>query len=129
MTTRPITAMQFLDIKPGEPATDRPRSGEALLARRRRMTAMAVAIRLASDRDAAAIADIYAPFVESSATSFETEPPLAEEIRRRVHDTTVEYPWLVCVFDDQVAGFAYATKHRVRAAYQWSVETSVGSQP
>jgi len=89
------------------------------------MTARAVAIRLASDRDAAAIADIYAPFVESSATSFETEPPPAEEIRRRVDHTTVAYPWLVCVFDDQVAGFAYATTHRVRAAYQWSVETSV----
>jgi len=87
--------------------------------------AMAVAIRLASDRDARAIADIYAPFVESSATSFETEAPSADEIRRRVQETTVTHPWLVCVCGDSVAGYAYATKHRVRAAYQWSVEVSV----
>ncbi len=86
---------------------------------------MTVAIRLAADRDAAAIADIYAPFVESSATSFETEAPSAEDIRRRVQETAIAYPWLVCVCDDHVAGYAYATKHRVRTAYQWSVETSV----
>ena len=86
---------------------------------------MIIEIRPAADRDAAAIAAIYAPFVETSATSFETEAPPAEEIRRRVHETTAAYPWLVCVCDDQVAGYAYATKHRVRAAYQWSVETSV----
>ena len=89
------------------------------------MAVVSVAIRLATDLDAAAIADIYAPFVESSATSFETEPPPAEEIRRRMHETTVAYPWLVCVCDDHVAGYAYATTHRVRTAYQWSVETSV----
>ena len=86
---------------------------------------MNIEIRPAADRDAAAIAAIYAPFVESSATSFETEAPPAEEIRRRVHEATAEYPWLVCVCDDQVAGYAYAARHRLRAAYQWSVETSV----
>ena len=87
--------------------------------------AMTWRIRLASDRDARAIADIYAPFVESSATSFETEAPSADEIRRRVQETTITHPWLVCVCGDAVAGYAYATKHRARAAYQWSVEVSV----
>lgn len=62
---------------------------------------MTVAIRLASDRDAPAIADIYAPFVESSAISFETEAPLADEIRRRVRATTITHPWLVCVCGDR----------------------------
>jgi len=86
---------------------------------------MTIEIRPAADRDAAAIAQIYAPFVESSATSFETEAPSADEIRRRLRETTVAYPWLVCVRGETVAGYAYATKHRVRTAYQWSVETSV----
>ena len=84
-----------------------------------------MAIRLAVDRDAAAIADIYAPFVESSATSFETEAPSADEIRRRMQETMMTHPWLVCVCGGNVAGYAYATKHRLRTAYQWSVETSV----
>lgn len=86
---------------------------------------MTIEIRPAADRDAAAIARIYAPFVESSATSFETEAPSADEVRRRLRETTVAYPWLVCVRGETVAGYAYATKHRVRTAYQWSVETSV----
>jgi phosphinothricin acetyltransferase len=86
---------------------------------------MSIIIRLAGDNDAAAIATIYAPFVAATATSFEVEAPSTDEIRRRVRETTVAYPWLVCVSDDGVAGYAYATSHRLRAAYQWSVETSV----
>src|SRR5258705_7874189 len=86
-------------------------------------------IRLAGDRDAGAIAEIYAPFVAADATSFETEPPSADEMRRRIAKTTVAYPWLVCDRDGVVTGFAYATQHRTRAAYQWCVETSVYVHP
>ena len=31
----------------------------------------------------------------------------------------------MCEIGGRVAGYAYATTHRVRAAYQWSVDTSV----
>jgi L-amino acid N-acyltransferase YncA len=82
-------------------------------------------IRLAANSDAAAIANLYRPIVESTAISFETEPPDDEAIRRRLDDTLPAYPWLVCEIDDVVAGYAYASRHRVRAAYQWSVDVSV----
>jgi len=93
------------------------------------MTEPRVVIRPAGDKDAAAIAAIYAPFVESTATSFETEPPSADDIKKRIKETTVAYPWLVCECDGVVAGYAYATRHRVRAAYQWCVEVSVYVHP
>jgi len=86
---------------------------------------MAAQIRLAHDRDAEDVAAIYRPFVETTAVSFETVPPDRDEMARRIAETITFYPWLVCVFDRQVAGYAYATRHRVRAAYQWSVDTSV----
>jgi L-amino acid N-acyltransferase YncA len=86
---------------------------------------MSSSIRLAADRDAAAIAEIYRPIVESTAISFETEPPSQEEMRRRIEDTLPFYPWLVYERGGDVVGFAYGTKHRVRAAYRWSVDTSV----
>jgi phosphinothricin acetyltransferase len=86
---------------------------------------MSVEIRLARDADAEAIAAIYRPIVERTAISFETDAPDAAEIRQRVADTLPVYPWLVCDIDGEVAGYAYATKHRVRAAYRWSVDTSV----
>ena len=82
-------------------------------------------IRLARESDAAAIAAIYRPTVESSVISFEAVAPDAVEIARRVHETLPDYPWLVCERDGQVAGYAYASRHSARAAYRWSVNTSV----
>lgn len=82
-------------------------------------------IRLAAEADAAGIAAIYAPIVASSPISFETDPPTSADIVKRLCDTMVKYPWLVEEIDGDVAGYAYATSHRVRAAYQWCVETSV----
>jgi phosphinothricin acetyltransferase len=86
---------------------------------------MAARIRFADESDAAAIAGIYRPVVESTAISFETVPPDGNEMARRIADTTHEHPWLVCEIGGRVAGYAYATKHRVRSAYRWSVDTSV----
>lgn len=84
-----------------------------------------VQIRLARESDAQAIAAIYHPVVESTVISFETLPPDRAEIARRIVATTRLYPWLVCELGDTVAGYAYATQHRNRAAYRWSVDTSV----
>jgi L-amino acid N-acyltransferase YncA len=90
---------------------------------------MSIVIRLAADGDAAAIAAIYAPFVDHNATSFEAEPPSAEEMRRRIAETMEMYPWLVCECDGVIAGYAYASWHRTRLAYRWSVETTVYVHP
>lgn len=82
-------------------------------------------IRLADARDAAAVAAVYRPFVDSTVISFETEPPDEREMRGRILDTLETFPWLVYESDGAVVGYAYATKHRVRAAYRWSVDTAV----
>ena len=82
-------------------------------------------IRLATSADAAALADIYRPAVADRATSFEVDPPDAAEMARRVAATLERYPWLVSEeAAGQVAGYAYASRHRDRAAYQWTVEVS-----
>lgn len=83
-------------------------------------------IRTATPDDAAAVAAIYAPVVQHTAISFETDPPDAAEMRSRIDKTLTTLPWLVAE-DEQgaVCGYAYASKHRERAAYQWSVDTTV----
>ena len=86
---------------------------------------MTAHIRLAALSDAEAIAAIYRPVVETTTISFETVAPDRDEMAKRLADTLASHPWLVCEVDGRVAGYAYATKHRVRAAYQWSVDTSV----
>jgi phosphinothricin acetyltransferase len=86
---------------------------------------MPARIRFADASHAAAIAGIYRPVVESTAISFETVAPDREEMARRIAETTRNHPWLACEIGGRVAGYAYATKHRVRSAYRWSVDTSV----
>src|SRR5579862_9520011 len=82
-------------------------------------------IRLAEPDDSAAVAAIYEPHVRASATSFELDPPTADAMRARIAAYLEHAPWLVCERDGGVAGYAYASKHRERLAYQWDVEVSV----
>ena len=82
-------------------------------------------IRLARDEDAAACLEIYRPFVENTAISFETEMPALPAFRDRIRETVRWAPWLVCVVDGVTAGFAYAAPFRSRPAYRWSVECTV----
>ncbi len=84
-------------------------------------------IRLATAEDAAAIASIYAPYVAGSVVSFETEPPDAAEIARRMAECGDSYPWLVACEPESeaVLGYAYATAFRARPAYRFTVETTV----
>jgi L-amino acid N-acyltransferase YncA len=83
-------------------------------------------LRAATPDDAAAIADIYAPFVTASAVSFETEPPDAEAMRARIQGGGALYPWIVAEAEDgTLLGYAYAARFRERPAYRFTVETTV----
>jgi phosphinothricin acetyltransferase len=86
---------------------------------------MAPTIRLATEQDTEQTLAIYAPLVSNTNRSFELEPPKAHDIRQRILRTLERMPWLSCEIDGTVAGYAYANPHRMRPAYQWSVEVSV----
>jgi phosphinothricin acetyltransferase len=83
---------------------------------------MTMLIRLADAADGAALAEIYRPAVTESSTSFELEAPDGAEMSRRITHILKRTPWLVCERDGEVLGYAYASPHRDRAAYQWSVD-------
>lgn len=68
---------------------------------------------------------IYAPYILNTAATFETEVPSAESFAQRITAYQQNWPWLVYESDGIIAGYAYATKHRERSAYQWCVESSV----
>lgn len=82
-------------------------------------------IRLAQESDAENMLSIYAPIVRETAISFEVEPPSIAQFQQRIRDILKWTPWLVCEIDGKTIGYAYAGKHRQRAAYQWCVESSV----
>jgi phosphinothricin acetyltransferase len=82
-------------------------------------------IRIAQAGDAAAIHAIYAPTILDTAITFETELPGAEAMRQRILTRLQHYPWLVWETNGQVLAYAYATRFRERAAYDWIAETSI----
>ena len=84
-----------------------------------------VEYRIATVDDAAEIADVYAPNVRDTATSFETEAPDAAELAQRIERIGSHYPWLAASSDGRVIGYAYACENRSRRAYRWSVDTAV----
>ena len=82
-------------------------------------------VRMAGSSDAAEVAAVYRPWVERTAISFELEPPGVEEMSRRIASVLTYAPWLVCEIGGRVRGYAYASRHRERAAYQWSVDAGI----
>ncbi|MEH1998475.1 MAG: GNAT family N-acetyltransferase [Nostoc sp.] len=86
---------------------------------------MKATIRLANESDALKMLAIYAPIVRETSISFEIEPPSETEFERRIQNYQQQMPWLVCEINGELLGYAYATPYRTRAAYQWSVESSV----
>lgn len=82
-------------------------------------------LRLASADDAAQIAAIYAPLVTDTAITFEIDAPTVDETRQRIVGTSMRLPYLVAEDAGHVLGFAYAGRHRTRAAYAWSSDVSV----
>jgi len=94
------------------------------------LTEDSIRLRLAEATDAAQIAAIYAPFCLETAVSFETSAPDEATMRERISNVSQRYPWLLAVTKmGDVLGYAYAGKHRERAAYRWSVDFTVYLAP
>ncbi|HEM2774104.1 N-acetyltransferase [Streptococcus suis] len=82
-------------------------------------------IRSARIEDAADLVAIYAPYVEKTAITFETQVPTVEAFASRIEKTLEKFPYLVAVEEGKVVGYAYASTYYARAAYDWTVELSV----
>lgn len=89
------------------------------------MNALAITLRLATPDDAAAVAEIYAPFVGASVISLEYEAPTAGVMRGRILETLGRFPWLIAQANGRVVGYVYAGPHRSRAGYQWAADVTV----
>jgi phosphinothricin acetyltransferase len=82
-------------------------------------------LRLAGPADARQVAEIYQPVVTGTSISFEEDVPTEREMEVRIGSALAFAPWLVCADGERVVGYAYASKHRERAAYRWCVDVSV----
>ena len=84
-----------------------------------------IEIRNVQVEDAANLVAIYAPYVEKTAITFETQVPTVEDFENRIKKTMKKFPYLVAIEEGQIVGYAYASTYYARAAYDWTVELSV----
>ena len=70
-------------------------------------------IRVAREDDAAALVDIYAPYVRETAITFEYDVPTVEEFAGRIRHTLSKYPYLVAEDGQQLLGYAYVDRKSV----------------
>ena len=82
-------------------------------------------IRIATENDAEELLNIYAPYVEKTAITFEYEVPSVNEFRKRIRNILKKYPYIVEEKEGEILGYAYAGVFKNRAAYDWAVETTI----
>lgn len=86
-------------------------------------------IRDATPEDARRLLDIYRPYVENTAISFEYETPSLDAFQSRIQAISAHYPYLVLEQDGEIAGYAYAGVFKPRAAYARSCEVTIYLDP
>ena len=84
-----------------------------------------ITICTAQVSDASEMLAVYTYYVEKTAVTFEYDVPALEEFAGRIHTTLQRYPYLVAREAGEILGYAYAGPFKGRAAYDWSVETTV----
>lgn len=84
-----------------------------------------IIIRTARIEDASSLLEIYAPYVEKTAISFEYDVPSVEEFQSRIKNILQKYPYLVAEKDGELLGYAYTHAFVGRAAYEHSAETTI----
>lgn len=86
---------------------------------------MSKVIRLAREADSSRLLEIYAPYIINTPITFEYDVPKISEFKDRVTATLMKLPWLVYEDGGIIKGYAYASEHRKRPAYDWSVDLSI----
>lgn len=86
-------------------------------------------IRQATTDDSGQICDIYNHYIFRTPITFEEQPVPPEDMVQRIQETLQSLPWLVWEEEQQLLGYAYASKWKGRCAYRYSVESTIYLRP
>ena len=90
------------------------------------MRKMEYKIRLATEKDAQAVHDIYGAYVPLDYVTFTANNPNVEAYRQKIINTLDKYPFLIVENDvGEVLGYVYGSQFRPHDAYQWNVEWTI----
>ena len=82
-------------------------------------------IRMATLEDAPAILAIYEPYIRNTSITFEYDLVPTEVFQKRMDTVMQHFPWLVYESDGRIIGYAYCSRFKERAAFDWDCECSV----
>lgn len=82
-------------------------------------------IRIVQPVDAENITRIYNYYVLNTHHTFEIKPLTVAEMEKRITDISAFYPFLVAVTEDEIVGYTYASRYKLRPGYKFSVESTV----
>jgi L-amino acid N-acyltransferase YncA len=87
-------------------------------------------IRNTVQPDLLEVQKIYAQYALNTFATFEITPPDQDELTRRWQNIINDgFPYLIAEMDHKVVGYAYASKYRLRSAYEYTIEDSVYVSP
>ena len=84
-----------------------------------------ITLRIARPSDASALISIYAPYVLTTAITYEYDVPTVENFTARIENTLKKYPYLVAERDGEIIGYAYLGPFNERTAGTWAAEISI----
>lgn len=84
-----------------------------------------IKIRPVELSDTNSLLDIYRPYVENTAITFEYEPPSSVDFENRIKTIKSKYPYIAAERKGSIIGYAYTSSFHVRKAYEWSAEMSI----
>ncbi len=86
-------------------------------------------IRPVHAADAPRICEIYNHYVRHSVYTFDEESVTLAQMQQRINVISASFPWLILEQEQTVQGYAYAAAWKPRAAYRYSVETTIYLHP
>ncbi len=89
----------------------------------------AVQVRSAAEEDLVRVSEIVNHYIAHSVFNFRTESQSVDEVRALWAQRHRQFPWLVAVVENRVVGAAYAGPWNERAAYRWTVESTIYVDP
>ena len=86
-------------------------------------------VRLVIADDLPAMVEITNWAIEHTAAHFGIEAISVSELSARWEQTRAWFPWYSASFEGVLAGYAYASPYKQRAAYRWTADVSVYVHP
>lgn len=87
-------------------------------------------IRIAEERDAQVVHDIYGAYVGQEHVTFTIDNPSVEEYKHKIEKTKKMYPFYVAEDSDgKILGYVYGSPLRPHDAYKWNVESTIVLAP